>query len=227
MGKSKVAVITGDINASSKMVEADARQLEPLLKICFQDLVTKLIDIKAEGFTTFRGDSWQFVVGDSTQAVRATLLFRSLLIFHSHQKFGKKIQTSASIGFGSIDYLPDEFSDAGGGGAYILSGRKLQKLRRRMPGMGATGFEEIDPFLNSLLGLFDALIRHWTALQAQAVSFSLLGYSQKEISNLWAPKKITQQAVNKHLLTAGWPAINPALQWIETTLKGCIHKNNP
>ena len=226
MQKRAVAVVTGDVNASKKMPEKDARRLEQTLKNCFHDVVLGLAHAKADGFTNFRGDAWQFVVGDPVMAARATLFFRCSLLVRSHRDFGDKIHTSASIGFGGVKYLPNETSLAGGGKAYENSGKRLDKLRRRLPGMGVSGLGETDLFLDSLLGVIDALARHWTPLQAQAVLFALQGLSQATIAGMWDPP-ISQQAVHKRLLSAGWPAVKPALKWTETTVQGCIDKNNP
>ncbi len=220
-----VAVITGDVNASSNLQENDARRLEYTLQNCYQLLLSSLPDAKIEGFTSFRGDSWQFVAGNAVMAVRATLLYRCLLLVQSDREFKKKIHTSAAIGFGPITFLPSEISAAGGGEAYEYSGKRLDKLRRRVPGMGVSGLGETDSFLDSLLGVIDALSRHWTALQAKAVSMALQGLAQTEIARHWNPP-ITQQGVHKHLSAAGWPAIEPALRWAETTIRDCIKKYN-
>ena len=220
-----VAVITGDVNASSKMPEKHARQLELLLKNCYQNVSESFSGVQVDSFTNFRGDSWQFVVKEPVLAVRATLLFRSLLLVHGDKEIGIRVHTSAAIGFGSIDFLPNEISLAGGGEAYEISGKKLNKLRRRMPGMGVSGLGKYDQYIDSLLGVIDAVVRRWTALQAQAISHALKELSQVEISKIWSPP-ISQQAINKHLRAAGWPAIEPALKWVETTLKSCIYENN-
>ena len=216
-----VAVITGDINSSSKLSEKDARQLESLLEKCYEDTSKELKDAQITAFTNFRGDSWQFVVKNPEKAIQATILFRALLLLYSDQSLNKKLHASAAIGFGNISFLPNSTSKAGGGRAYEISGKKLDKLRRQIPGMGVVGLEQADQYLDSILGVIDALVRKWTALQAQAVSFALKGMSQSEIAEIWSPP-ISQQAVNKHLKSAGWAAIEPALQWIETTIKGCI-----
>lgn len=220
-----VAVITGDINASSKMHENDARQLESLLRKCYQDTLKSLKGAKLAAFTNFRGDSWQFIAKNPEMAPRATLLFRSLLLVQSYEKFGKRLHTAAAIGFGDIDFLPNANSLAGGGKAYEISGKRLDKLRRRIPGMAVSGLGEYDQFIDSIIGLIDALIHQWTALQAKAVSYALQSYSQKKISEVWTPP-ISQQAVNKHLKSAGWPAIEPALKYTETVIKGCICNNS-
>ena len=219
------AVVTGDVNASSKLPAEDARRLEAILQQCFRDLTASLADAEAGGFTTFRGDAWQFFAAQPVLAVRATLFFRSALLVRGDQELGRRIHTAVSIGFGRIKYLPSESSSAGGGQAYELSGKRLDRLRRRVPGMGISGLGPWDPFLDCSLGLIDALAHHWTALQARAVSFALQGLKQSEIAVRWHPP-ISQQAVHKHLRSAGWPAIDPALQWMETTLKGCIYQNN-
>lgn len=226
MQEKNVAVITGDVNASSKIPEKKARLLESLLKSCFQDSKKFLREADLTAFTGFRGDSWQFVARNPKMAFRATLLFRSFLLIKSDQEFGKKLHTAAAIGFGDIDFLPNDNSSAGGGAAYEISGKRLDKLRRRMPGMGVSGLGNNDQSIDSLLGVIDALMRRWTTLQAQAVAYALQEYSQIQISQKWTPP-ITQQAANKHLTLAGWPAIEPALRWAETTIKSCIQKNNP
>ena len=64
-----VAVLTGDVNASSQLGQQQARQLERLLRSCYQDLATAMPNYGIDHFTCFRGDSWQFVVGDPTKAV--------------------------------------------------------------------------------------------------------------------------------------------------------------
>ncbi len=225
MHKHEVAVVTGDVNASSNLSEIEARKLEYLLNNCFSEVVSKLQSAECEGFTNFRGDSWQFVVGNPIMAVRATLLFRSLLISQSILELKRKLHSSASIGFGSIRFLPTDSSSAGGGPAYEMSGKRLDLLRKRMPGIGVAGLGDKDQYFDSILGVIDALTRNWTALQAKAVSFALQNYSQLQISNRWSPP-ISQQAINKHLISAGWPAIKPALLWIETILEGCFLNNN-
>lgn len=220
-----VAVLTGDINASSHMPETVARQLEGLLRLCSEEASRMLPRAKLAAFTNFRGDAWQFIVGDPVLAPRTAILFRALLLALGERQLGRRVHTAVAIGFGGITFLPNEQSLAGGGTAYTLSGKRLDKLRRRMPGMGVSGLGTVDPLLDSLLGLIDALARQWTALQAQAISFAVQNYSQLEIAQQWQPP-ISQQAVNKHLRAAGWPAIEPALRFIETTLNDCIPTNN-
>ena len=219
------AVVTGDVNASSRMHAAEARQLESILAICFEETADALPGADLGGYTGFRGDAWQFAVGRPDQAVRAALFFRSRLLVASDREFGRRLHSAVAVGFGGIDYLPGAGSSAGGGEAYRVSGHRLDRLRRRIPGMGVAGLEDLEANFDVLLGVIDALARSWTAHRAEAVSLAIRGLSQGEIANRWQPK-VSQQAIHKHLSTAGWPAIEPALEWMETTLYGCIGENN-
>ncbi len=216
----RFAVITGDVNASSSMEKQVVRRLERTLRSSFQDLMENLPDLKADHFTCFRGDSWQFVVGDATAAVNAAIYFRASLLLQSYDAFGKRLNSSVAIGFGSVDFFPDDESTAGGGKAYELSGKCLNKILRRMPGMCASGLGPQDTGISVLLGVIDALIRHWTSSQARAICLALQGLTQDEIAAHWIPRPVSQQAVHKHLQKAGWPAIDPALNWVATTIKG-------
>ena len=220
-----VAVVTGDVNASSRMTPRQARKLEEILQDCFKDMSLCFPETDAQGFTNFRGDSWQFVAGNPVLSFRSTLFFRSSLLFCTQDSFGRKLHTSAAIGFGTVDFLPDDTSRSGGGEAYRMSGKRLDKLRRRIPGMGVSGLSHWNDCFDCLLGVIDALAHSWTAAQARAVSLALQNLVQDEIGKKWTPP-ITQQAVNRHLQASGWPAIQPALEWMETTLEGCILRNN-
>lgn len=220
------AVITGDVNASSRMEKQEVKRLEKTLRASFQDLADNMPDLNAIHFTCFRGDSWQFVVGDAATAVTAAVYFRASLIVHSFSELGRSMGSAVAIGFGSIDYFPDDESAAGGGVAYECSGKALDKILRRMPGMSASGLGSHDKGVSAMLGLIDALIHHWTLSQARAVSFALQGLTQEAIALKWVPDAVSQQAVHKHLRSAGWPAIEPALRWLSTTIKGCNQENN-
>lgn len=222
----RVAVITGDVNASSRLRQHEAKRLERVLVATYRNLKKHMPMFEAINFTCFRGDSWQFVVDDAASAASAAVYFRASLLVESHDAFKKKLNSAAAIGIGSIDFLPDGESTFGAGEAYELSGKQLDKIRRRIPGMSASGLGPLDIGVSASLGLIDVLIRHWTHLQARAVCLAFQGLTQKEIADRWHPKKVTQQAVHKHLHNAGWPAIEPALKWISTTIAGDNTENN-
>lgn len=219
------AVVTGDVNASSRLEVPEARGLEALLERCFNETDAALPRAGLRGYTGFRGDAWQFAVSCPEFAVRVALYYRGRLLVHSERELGRRLHSSAAIGFGTIDWLPDGASTAGGGSAYEQSGRRLDRLRRRVPGMGLAGLADHEEGLDVLLGVMDALARSWTAHRADAVALAMQGLSQGEIARQWEPR-VSQQAIHKHLVAAGWPALEPALAWLETTLTGCFNENN-
>jgi len=208
------------------MGEEEARRLERTLWESFSDLAENFPDAKANHFSCFRGDSWQFVVYNAAAAPSAAVYFRASLLTRSHSEFGRRRNSSVAIGFGSLDFVPGGGYTAGGGEAYMLSGRTLDKIRTRMPGMSASGLGSHDLAIRALLGLVDAIIRGWTPLQAKAVGLALRGLTQEEIATQWEPRAVSQQAIHKHLQSAGWPALEPALQWLYTTTEGCYAGNN-
>ncbi|MBE0565725.1 MAG: hypothetical protein IH621_07215 [Krumholzibacteria bacterium] len=219
------AVVTGDVNASSRLAADAARGLEALLERCYAETDAALPRAGLRGYSAFRGDAWQFAVGCPEFAVRAALFYRGRLLVHSERQLGRRLHSSAAVGFGTIEWLPDSTSSAGGGTAYELSGRRLDRLRRRMPGLGLAGLADQEEGLDVLLGVMDALARSWTAHRADAVALAMQGLSQGEIARQWEPR-VSQQAIHKHLAAAGWPALEPALAWLETTLTGCFAENN-
>lgn len=208
------------------MGKLEMRRLEALLRACFDDLGEYVTDAGAEHFTCFRGDSWQFVVCEAPYAVDAAVCFRASLLVRGHDEFGKRMNSAIAIGFGTVDFFPDDESSAGGGQAYELSGKRLDRMRRRVPGMIASGLGPMDPCISAILGLVDTMIRRWTPSQASAVRYAIHGLTQVEAAALWKPGAISQQAVHKHLQSAGWPSVGPALEHLRTTIRACIVGNN-
>lgn len=140
-----VAVITGDINASSGLKGGEGELLESVLKSSFDILKREYKNAQVSGFTPFRGDSWQFVVKKAPLAIHAAVFYKAVFLMQTEEQFGKRMHTSAAIGFGNVEYLPNKRTKAGGGKAYYHSGRRMDKLRRRMPGMGVAISPTVPP----------------------------------------------------------------------------------
>ena len=97
-----LGVLTGDIVDSSRLRMAGLGPIFELIdntgnwiKNHFQDAIHAQIDV-------FRGDSWQMVVLEPAYAFRIGLLFRALMRY----QYG--IDSRVSVGFGPVDYLPNE-----------------------------------------------------------------------------------------------------------------------
>jgi hypothetical protein len=211
----KVAVLTGDIVGSSGLQRVDQRPISALIdsagnavKLQFQTAIHAEIDI-------FRGDSWQMVLLKPALAVRIGLFFRALL----RARYG--MDSRVSIGFGTVDYLPQEDISTGTGQAFILSGQGLETCRK--PARMKLSFPDkeypVDEgAVNVIIQLIDLQAGRWTSGQSQAVAGALLNLTQVEIAASWKPSPISQQAISQHLDNAGWIQINRALGYLEGAL---------
>ncbi len=137
--------------------------------------------------------------------MRATLLASPL-----------NIDTRFAIAIAGVDFVPTAGIEEADGEAFRLSGRKLSEgLRRRQ----AIGFTCADPDESAqwdiVCHLIDALVRtNWTDNRARAVSGALRGWTGSRTGELW-PEPISQQVISRHLVDAGWEAIEPALESFE------------
>lgn len=105
----------------------------------------------------------------------------------------------------------------GDGEAYRLSGRTLEQMPGRQRLQLALPGEAGDAALAVVVRLIDVIVRGWTSRQAQAVCGALRGWTQEKTARAW-PGKVTQQAVTKHLDAASCPALEEALNLVETRL---------
>lgn len=212
------AVVTGDIVGSSKLnmngqpnVSSVIQSAAARISAQYQSSVHGDIDI-------FRGDSWQMVIAKPEYSLRIGLLLRSLLL--STPGF-KQLDTRFSIGFGSIDYLPENNISTGNGEAFLLSGTGLERCKKpiRMCLNFPQGFRSSTTrALNIIIRLIDLHVQHWTNKQAEAASGVLIGLTQREIANNWVKEPVTQQAISQHLEGAGWTQINDSLEYFESIL---------
>lgn len=212
------AVVTGDIVGSSKLnmngqlnVSSVIQSVAARISAQYQSSVHGDIDI-------FRGDSWQMVITKPEYSLRIGLLLRSLL--QSAPGF-KELDTRFSIGFGSIDYLPENNMSTGNGEAFLLSGTGLERCKK--PIRMCLNFPQrfrssTTQALNIIIRLIDLHVQHWTNKQAEAVSGVLIGLTQREIANNWVKEPVTQQAISQHLEGAGWIQINDSLEYFESIL---------
>lgn len=212
------AVVTGDIVGSSRLnmngqlnFSSAIQSAAARISTHYQSSVHREIDI-------FRGDSWQMVITKPEYSLRIGLLLRSLL--QSSPGF-KQLDTRFSIGFGSIEYLPENDISTGNGEAFTLSGMGLEHCKK--PIRMCLNFPQgsrssTTRALNIIIRLIDLHVQHWTNKQSEAVSGALIGLTQREIANNWVKEPVTQQAISQHLEGAGWIQINDSLEYFESIL---------
>lgn len=210
------AVLTGDIVDSSRRGQNSPGPISLLLqevggtvKRSFSDVVEGQIDV-------FRGDSWQMVLAQPPQAIRVGIFMRALL----RSEHG--IDSRVSIGFGEIDYLPQEKISTGSGQAFTLSGQGLEdNLKRARMAVFIPSLEGTleGKGLNIITQLIDLQIGSWTQGQSRAAAGALMEMTQAEIAASWQPGPISQQGISQHLENAGWSQIKKALLYLEDVLQ--------
>jgi hypothetical protein len=212
-------VLTGDIVSSSRInSERGDRVLEELqaaenrVKAHFPFSVHAGIDV-------FRGDSWQLVTQDPLSALRIAVLFRALLLSSA------AMDSRVAIGYGRVDYLPEQDVSTGTGEAYTLSGMGLKELFKpvRMKLIFPLAQRSIlTRSLDTIAGLIDLQVQRWTQKQAEAVAGALVGLTQQQIAQSWVKDPVSQQAISQHLESAGWYQVKESLRFVEAALSSLM-----
>jgi len=217
------AVLTGDIVDSSELnggrgypISKIVENVEKMIFNTYRSSIYRNIDV-------FRGDSWQMVVLDPCHSLRIALLFRALL------RSGKSIESTdsrVSIGFGRIEYLPENDISAGNGEAFRLSGAGLdqcsrsQRLNLVFPPVNRSSLTE---GLKALIQFIDFQAQRWTSKQSDVIAGALVGLTQQEIASDWVHDPVTQQAVSQHLDNAGWNPISSSIRHFEAILPEILY----
>lgn len=211
-------VLSGDIVGSSDIHQRTGLPTMSVIKRIGERVIDNFPDAVIPEIDIYRGDSWQMVCLDPGLSLRIGLFFRALI------KADRRIQPAdsrLSIGYGEIDFLPEQGISAGDGVAYRLSGGGLDRCgkRRRM----CLVFPEekssrLTSALDQMVRLIDFQVQRWQPGQSEAVAGALLGLTQQNIGQEWVKDPVTQQTISQHLESAGWQAINSALDYFEATL---------
>jgi hypothetical protein len=217
--QNKVAVLTGDIVDSSKLKVTQRKYLIENLNFFFQKFTTKSkneLKLKIK-FEIYRGDSFQGYLENPEHALRIALLMRCYL--KSEKNFPNKsykLDTRIAIGIGKVSYKGNALSESDGE-VFRYSGRLLDGMKK-MPQKIAiqTSWESINIELNNYLQLLEAIISKWTSLQADAIYYKLLGYSEVAIAEIL---DIKQPAVNQRAKTASWSTIELVITRYENLIK--------
>ncbi len=210
------AVITGDIVESSQAEGVQKDDLNESLKEAFKNI--NEISKKSEtfpNFDIFRGDSFQGLLSDSSDALKAGILIRAMLRKKQPSDVKSSWDARIAIGTGSVDYLPENISE-GDGEAFQNSGPVLDNLKGDFRLAVKTPNDEINDELNASCALLDAVIAKWTPNQAEIVIMLLNGMAPKAISKKLG---ISQAAVHYRVKGAGWFAVEILLKRYETLLE--------
>lgn len=216
-----VAILTGDIVRSSNLTGNRRYDLFKSL----QDLSGMILrhypqDVRF-GMSKFRGDGWQLLIDRPQKFFEISLFIRTYIRIQFKEE---KIDTRIAAAIGSVDFIPENNISEGYGAAFNESGKILDGLKQYRMGIALatdTG-ARCTRLLDALIRSYDTIITSWTALQCQAVHFSLQGLTQAEIGKRWQPKPIEQVTVNQHLAAAKWGLIKDGIAVFETEIAKII-----
>jgi hypothetical protein len=197
------AVLTGDIVGSSSLTPAQHRLVVGRIKSArelFPDTVIGQIDV-------FSGDSWQMLVTDFDSALRTALFLRASL--KREKDFSADSRVSIAWGDLDMDRVNTDRISESTGDLFTLSGRGLGEMKKPVQMVFSMLYHSAFSFAaTGCIQLIDALVCQWSPEQARAVSETLTGKTQVEISDEFG---IGQSSVHKSLYAANWPEIESAL----------------
>lgn len=189
-----VAVISGDIIASRKLVNQD-KWLSPL-KSLFSTWGEYPKDWKLE-----RGDFFQVEIKDCREVLKKALEIKALIKKVEPLDEQKKISTidvRLSIGIGEKTYTGKSISESNGS-AFVHSGEKFDLLKKENSTLGIkTPWKSFDEEMNLYLKLAGKFMDKWSVSSAEVVHVVLqnpnitqkdtgkqLGIQQSGVSRRW------------------------------------------
>lgn len=214
--KKLYAVLTGDVINSSDIKGEEKDRLIHLLKEAFQVIKKKSTSKKpSPSFDIFRGDSFQGVLADPAEALKAGLIIRTTLIRNHSENEKTDWDARIAIGIGTIDYLPENISE-GDGPAFRNSGPVLDELKGDYKFAITESSGRYNHEFKTCCAFLDAVINKWTPPQAEIVYRLLLNKTKKKIGE---ELDISQAAVHYRVKAAGWFAIKEFLTRYETVIE--------
>ena len=204
MGDQELAVLTGDIVASSHLSPADLDDVLAAVAACAQTAAS-WTGTRAR-FGRYRGDGWQCLGPSPALSLRAALFIRAGL-----RARRRDLDTRISIGIGT-GAVPDAGVAAASGSAFERSGAGLDGMGRAARFSVASSGE---PGLQgAVLSLADEISRRWTARQAEVFVHALPPDAPTQ-SVMGKRLGISQQMVAKHLRAGGDWALREAMAALE------------
>ncbi|MBL9056171.1 MAG: hypothetical protein JNJ84_07840 [Rhodobacteraceae bacterium] len=200
------AVLTGDLVKSQRYASDTVdRALDAIASIANSHFDTTF-DL-APKFTRFRGDGWQFVIGNVPRALSLAIQIQATLKGASGLP-----STRISIGVGKVDSMGSASLADASGEAFVVSGRALDWLERKgrtlaIDGKGITYLHQI------AVEFLQLRIKLWTPQQAEATAL-FLGSGEPTGREIATRLGISEQAVSYRLAGADARRISELLhEW--------------
>jgi hypothetical protein len=228
----KRAIVSGDIIASTSLNNADRSKIGDCLK-----LLTKKLNKKFKVYSrlTEGNDYIDSYIPNNSDALRVMLAIKCFVksipistkdsINHgdNRSKFFKTHGIRLALGIGELSRL-DIHNGIIDGEAIYFSGRTISENRtynKEKVVIKNTLFiksddKEFDDEFTPLLALLDVLLSKCTSKQSTVLYLKLLGYDEATIARVLGKK---QSTINEHSTSAGWIAIEKAVNRFEDVVK--------
>ena len=219
------ATISADIVSSTALKVEELTLLQSEIRRFLDELAEK-----SQGKNwgrLFKGDSVEIFLFDPHEAFRTALLLKTLVKktfswgkeTNAKRELFRKYGIRLAIGVGEMRTV-DKKQDVLDGEAIYYSGRLLENQLKSDKGRTSTkrtmlfgcNDESLSEQIDTMLGLLDVVLKKATSIQSEIVYNKLLGKQENEIAKLL---NIKQPTVNRHSNSAGWPAIESAVNYFE------------
>ena len=196
-----VAIVTGDIVASRKLVNQD-KWLIP-----FKKLLSKWGD-SPKDWKLERGDFFQIEITNVEDVLKKVLEIKALIKkIATHEGLIKSsiIDVRLAVGIGEKTYSSENISESNGN-AFIYSGEKFDLLKKENITLGIKSqWRNFDEEMNLYLKLVGLIVDKWTVSSAELVQIVLnnpkitqeeigrqLGINQSGVSRRWSRSRIDE-----------------------------------
>jgi hypothetical protein len=212
-----IATISADIVNSTSLETRELIELRRQMYTLFERIDADMVP----GFwgRVVRGDTIECFVPDVGKALRVAIIIKLFVRIFSEERessyLTRQYGIRYSIGMGSMKYV-NRKEDIMDGPAIYISGRNLDMISSEKDVYAAIGVES-DPIgihwlLESYVSLIDNLIKSYSIKQAQVIFYKLLGYKERQISEIL---NVYQSAVNSRSSLAKWGLLEMAIKDFE------------
>ncbi len=226
------AVITGDLVNSSAMNKQQRTKVISQLQLCLTKLQKQKRYSFEKPFEVYRGDSFQGILKSPEQALRISIILRTLIIKLNQQPIRTKMKSVSkekqtvklkgadariAIGIGSVALKVRKVVESDGE-AFNHSGKLLDAMKisgERI--MVKCSDEKLNAALQTCFILLDFIMSKWTPQQCEAIYELLVNnYGQLQLSK---KLKISQPSVHQRLKIAGWYPVEKLIKNYEDVFK--------
>ena len=216
------ATISADIVSSTSLSVEELMLLQSEIRQFLEGLSEK--SQGKDWGRLFKGDSVEIFLCDPQEALRVALLLKTLVKktflwgkeANVKRELFRKYGVKLAIGIGEMR-IADQKQDILDGEAIYNSGRLLEKASKEKRSIKRSMFfacpnSILTEYVDVMVGLLDTLLRNATSRQNEILFYRLCGKNEEEIAEIL---KIKQSAVNQRSNSAGWKAVESAVNYFE------------